>query len=348
MELVTVAVAIYNADKYVKKMVESIIVQSYTNVEILLVNDGSTDDSLRICESISDPRIKIINKNNSGLSTARQVAINSASGQFICLVDADDYLDVMYIEKLYRAIKLHEADIAVCDYRQYHGRLVRYINVNTTLNCIKLTETQLKENYYKVGVDYILSDSWNKMYSVSFLQKTNVQFSLPKVFNGTDLQFNYLLALHSPKIAIVHEALYNYQVLQTSRVRRKDKDLQSGFMLITERLLRENEALGLGDEVSKQIYMIYLDLIRSALSDLFTNAENYTNFKDKYSIYKKKYFQFRDINFKAYSRTKLSTGMRLYLFLLDIRCTLPTYTYLAMRKSYIQRVVGKKLGERND
>lgn len=338
-DLITVSVAVYNAEKYISTMIRSILDQTYTNLEILLVNDGSTDNSQHICESFDDPRIRVINKENGGLSTARQIAIDQAKGKYICLVDADDYLLPEYVEKLYRAIEANKADIAVCWYRQYKEAYERIIVANCNGEYEDISAEKLNSAFYDISVRFLLSDSWNKMYSLEFLRKSKVRFSLQKQYNGTDLVFNHLLALHQPRYTVVKEPLYQYQILQTSRVRRKDKDLLSGFLLIVERLLEEWRFLDLGPETKNQIHKILLDYVRSALVDRYKNAENYKDFALKLQCFKKQLFPFLKKHFSDADRSILSVGIRVFLALLKMPVVFPIYAYLKIRQAKVEKML---------
>ena len=106
-ELVSIIVPVYNVEKYIKKCVDSLITQTYSNLEIILVNDGSPDNSGKICDEYaqSDSRIKVIHKANGGLSDARNTGIDIAEGQYIFFLDSDDWIDCQCIEKLHNLIK---------------------------------------------------------------------------------------------------------------------------------------------------------------------------------------------------------------------------------------------------
>ena len=106
MDLISIIVPIYNAEKVIKRCIESISRQSYEMLEIILVDDGSTDQSLEICEDMSekDSRIKIIHQNNGGVSRARNTGLKKATGQYIMMVDSDDYLYERAVELMLREI----------------------------------------------------------------------------------------------------------------------------------------------------------------------------------------------------------------------------------------------------
>ena len=117
-DLITVAIPIYNVEKYLERCIKSIINQTYKNIEILLVNDGSPDNSKEIMEKYkeNDKRIKCFYKKNGGLSDTRNYAINIASGKYICFIDGDDYIDNTFVEKLYNKIIEDKSDLAWCNF----------------------------------------------------------------------------------------------------------------------------------------------------------------------------------------------------------------------------------------
>ena len=117
-KLVTVVVPIYNVERYLEKCLTSIILQTYKNLEVILVNDGSTDNSLNICKEFEkeDSRIRIISQENKGLSVARNVGIENAKGEYIAFVDSDDFISCKFIENLYNESIRNNSDIVCCDF----------------------------------------------------------------------------------------------------------------------------------------------------------------------------------------------------------------------------------------
>lgn len=116
--LISVIVPVYNAEKYLVRCIDSIINQSYKNLEIILINDGSTDSSSEICESYQekDIRIQVIQKENGGPASARNAGLQIYAGEYLCFVDSDDWLANNYVSELYGLIKKYDADIAACEY----------------------------------------------------------------------------------------------------------------------------------------------------------------------------------------------------------------------------------------
>ena len=113
-ELVSVIINVYNREKFIGKCLESVINQTYKNLEILIINDGSTDNTLKICESYKDDRIRIISTENKGLSESRNIGIENAKGDYLYFVDSDDYIKEDVIEYLYNLCKKYDVDFSTC------------------------------------------------------------------------------------------------------------------------------------------------------------------------------------------------------------------------------------------
>ena len=118
-ELISVIVPVYNVEKYIDKCIKSIISQDYTNLEIWLVDDGSTDSSGEVCDKYaeSDQRIIVIHKDNGGLSDARNVALDRMQGKYVLFIDSDDYIEKNYISYLYMLLKDYQSDISICNFK---------------------------------------------------------------------------------------------------------------------------------------------------------------------------------------------------------------------------------------
>ncbi len=118
MPKISIIVPVYNVENYLKKCLDSIVNQTFKDIEIILINDGSTDNSLNICKEYAkkDHRIRLINKPNGGLSSARNVGIDLSTGEYLGFVDSDDWIALNMYEKLYNLCKIFNADISQCKY----------------------------------------------------------------------------------------------------------------------------------------------------------------------------------------------------------------------------------------
>ena len=119
-DLISVVVNVFNGEKYIKKCLDSIINQTYKNIEILIVNDGSTDKTLEVCKSIKDKRIRIIDQKNIGISLSRNVGMDNSKGDYIFFVDSDDFIEKDTIEYLYNLCKKEDVPLSICQSIEIH------------------------------------------------------------------------------------------------------------------------------------------------------------------------------------------------------------------------------------
>ncbi len=204
---VSVVVPIYNVEKYLNRCLQSIVNQSYKNIEIILVNDGSTDNSLLIAEKKAkeDSRIKIISQQNQGLSAARNTGINNASGSYICFVDSDDFVHPDYVKLLLECILKNDADISVCDFL--------YIDENGNTwkrkqkeNKIYNNEEALKDIFCKEQNTEVMT--WNKLYKIQLFKDNKIYFPVGRYHE--DNFTTYRLYYYANKIAMISNELYYY------------------------------------------------------------------------------------------------------------------------------------------
>ena len=159
----SIIVPVYNAEKYIHKFVMSILNQTFTNFELILINDGSSDNSGNICDHYAsvDERIKVIHLKNSGASVARNVGVENAIGDYIGFVDSDDYIDSNMYHDLLEAAEDTNADIIKCGYREFDCDLMgRVCNFDSEYECIRDKKTLLSRFFE--GVLYVVV--WNGIY----------------------------------------------------------------------------------------------------------------------------------------------------------------------------------------
>ena len=205
-ELVSIVVPIYNVEQYLQECVDSLINQTYSNLEILLIDDGSTDNSPKIAETYLplDERVKVYHKQNGGLSDARNYGIEKASGRYITFVDSDDYVSKNFVETLYNNLIEHDADISGCVYRRTSKR-----SVEETENCkftimIWDTETALKKMLRQE--DEFTTSACALLYKIECFN----EIRYPQGAYFEDLGTTYLI-LHSIKRMVrTSECLYHY------------------------------------------------------------------------------------------------------------------------------------------
>ena len=292
-KLVTVAIASCNNGSYIERCIDSVVSQSYRNTEILVVDDGSTDDSLlRLEKYKSDVRLRVIAKENGGLSSVRQRALEEAKGEYICFIDADDYLLDGHVEIMQKKLEQDQSDICVCSVRyeselgDVNDRLTRKMRCPESEQPFRATITELcdvDERMYRL---LHLSDSWNKMYRISWLRGSSVRFCMPKGLNGSDSIFNRLVWLHRPAYSTVASTLYAHVLYSSSAVHRKGKDLFATSIAIANAMEEECKNLGIFNEMRYWLGYRYAEKLFSAYCDVYQDSDG---LKDCRARYKKLY-----------------------------------------------------------
>ena len=207
--LVSVVVPIYNTEKYLRNCLDSIIAQTNQNLEILLVDDGSTDSSGKICDDYAsnakkDKRIKVIHQKNTGLSSARNTGINHSSGEYLTFVDSDDYIATQMIEKMLQAINESHAEIAVCSFMEtYPNDKTTHFNNHHYPRKLLSTKDALESMLSEKG---FMVSATMKLYPRSFFK--NVSFPICKLHE--DVGTTYKLILQANKIIFLPEEYYYY------------------------------------------------------------------------------------------------------------------------------------------
>ena len=194
--LVSIVVPVYNVKEYLPKCLESLARQSYEQIEIIIVNDGSSDGSGEICDEFAkkDTRAKVFHKKNGGLSSARNYGIKKAKGKYICLVDSDDWVKKDFVAKMVEAVAQEDADIVVCG---YNDQVPEQRVVSGEEATVKLLTKQ--ENMEIVA--------WNKMYRRSLFD--DISYSEGEKYEDT--LTTYKLLSKAGKVAYVPESLYVYR-----------------------------------------------------------------------------------------------------------------------------------------
>lgn len=213
-ELISIIVPIYKVEKYINQCIESIINQTYKNIEIILVDDGSPDKCPIMCDNYKkkDKRIKVIHKKNGGLSDARNAGIEIATGNYICFVDSDDFIKPNYIELLYKAIIKNNTKISQCGFIYYDGSEKERINYKE--NKVLCKRDYFYDNYTSHKTDNTVV--WNKMYSRDIFR--NLKFNKGKIHE--DEFFTYKAIEKAEKISIIKECLYSYRMNEDSITRK--------------------------------------------------------------------------------------------------------------------------------
>jgi len=206
--LISIVIPLYNTEKYIRDCIDSVLKQDYSNIELIVINDGSTDGSQRIVTEIieKDSRVKLYNIANDGVSNARNVGIDSAIGEYIIFIDADDYISPDYISYMYDLAKKSKSDFIMSSkyFRDENDRQIdkeeERFEVWTNEVC---TEYLL---YPKITVG-----CWNKMYKLSFLNENKIRFE-KKLFFGEGLRFITDVSQRANSVCVGNRKIYYYRL----------------------------------------------------------------------------------------------------------------------------------------
>lgn len=197
IESVSVIVPIYNVEKYLDRCLSSIINQTYENLEIILVDDGSTDKSGAICDNykIKDCRIKVIHKQNGGLGYARNSGLDVATGQYVTFIDGDDYIGETHIEDMVKLIRKTKTDTCIAGHTKvYTDKEVRHKNVctgNVYIGNVKEEILPRMCGANSQGNDYIEMSVCMVLLSNEIIQKNNLRFMSEREYVSEDLVFDF-------------------------------------------------------------------------------------------------------------------------------------------------------------
>lgn len=221
MAKISIIIPVYNSEIYLEKCIESILNQTFKDFELILVNDGSKDNSYEICEHYhkQDSRIKVINKVNGGVSSARNAGLNVANGKYIGFIDSDDYIHPQMYEILYNKLINTKSDIAICDYKKVYLK----DNIETILfdekivskNILKFSNIEALNQFYdKYGMRF--TPMWNKLFKKTLFQ--NNKFEVGKCHEDEFIM--HKLLYQSEYIIYIPIKLYYYFQSENSIMRK--------------------------------------------------------------------------------------------------------------------------------
>lgn len=249
---VSIIIPVYNVERYLSKCLDSLINQTLKDIEIICINDGSTDNSLNILKeyALKDSRIKIIDKQNEGQGIARNLGIEFAQGEFIGFVDPDDWIEPDMYEKMYNQAKELSSQVVICDYKKYFEDDNKYCDVNIFRKAVSLTKSRAVKFPTGENIDKRLFDDtllispayiWNAIFETDLLKNNDIKFSDLRCYE--DVLFNIRTRVLAQKVSYINSALYCYRIRKTSTLRANDKryiDLINVIGLVKDYLTDQN------------------------------------------------------------------------------------------------------------
>ena len=225
MSKVSVIMPVYKVEEYLEKSINSVLGQTYTNFELIIVDDGSPDNCPKICDDYAkkDSRIVVIHKENGGLSSARNAGMKVATGEFYSFIDSDDWIDKTMLEKLYENMTTLNTDIAICAVHQFDesNQKIDDSNPYYTLEYFDKTFDN-KAFSYKETKPFIMDVcvmAWNKLYRRSLIEQCSAEFPEGLIFE--DGPFFFSIFFKTNRVSIVRDFLYYYRINRKNSIIQK-------------------------------------------------------------------------------------------------------------------------------
>lgn len=224
-DLISVIIPVYKVEKYIEQCINSVIEQTYKNLEIILVDDGSPDNCPQICDNYekAEDRIKVIHKDNGGVSSARNIGIDKAKGKWIAFIDSDDWVEKKYIEKLYICAIKENADIVLCGYNRIVDNKIEKINSSRKINKYSGNEYLINSLNPQTGFGMCHMKLINRkiIEDIRFNETLEV---------GEDALFNIMITKNIKCAVHSNESLYNYRINTDSVVKRFDEKYDKKYL----------------------------------------------------------------------------------------------------------------------
>ena len=278
-DLISVIIPVYNVAEYIDRCVNSLLAQTYDNIEIILINDGSKDNSGEVCHRLANlyvDKIKVVDQENKGVSAARNAGLDIATGEYIMFVDADDWVSENYVEKLYAAITENDADLAACGFIEWYGenKQIKHIRPNAGIYC--------KRDFYEITrLNQV--PLWATIYKKIITQQNKIKFDtlLRRMEDGC---FVADYSSYCEKFVVIPDHLYYYYQREGSAINQYHQSTLLGVersAYIIEILEKSYRRSVVGMEICEQQFAKkWVHFIpRTAVG--VTNKKNTLNNKEK-------------------------------------------------------------------
>ena len=341
MNKVSIIIPVYNTKKYLEQCVFSIIEQTYQNIEVLLVDDGSTDGTSDLCDEIAkkDSRVRVIHKTNGGAATARNLGIDEATGEYVMFVDSDDWLDTDAIENLVEHADKNNTDVIRFSYvREFEGK--QLVKKNTFLEeraysgdecrnvCRQILGLTGKELAHPESMNFLASCGFN-MYRKSILTESNVRFlPIQEIGSFVDGLFNFSVFMNVKNFEFIDKPYYHYRKTnENAATAGYRKNYVPRQLILFEKLrskIQENDWAFFQEAFNNRMVFSTMEISFNALRNRASFFEKYKEIKSvlKHPEFRKAY--------KTFNLKYLGLKWKVYYFFIIHSMTLPTYFMTAV------------------
>jgi glycosyltransferase involved in cell wall biosynthesis len=295
-ELISVVVPVYNAEKYLYKCIESILKQTHSNLELIIIDDNSTDNSTSVINRIKDPRVRVFKNNRrQGSSVSRNIGIAHASGKYITFIDADDFVDKNYIMNFNKSKVLSCCNLICTGHKHYYSNnTFKKVDIHDPEDSLILSEEYIYNyisKYLYLSYEYLMFvHCWAKLYDLHFIRKHNLLFNV-KLCYLEDVDFNFKYLKNKPIVGFAVGDGYHYNIGNTNSMTKGDGQNRNSEqkMLVSINSVKKYIE---GTKISLKglSVLTYNTLIITALrvARNFINYPNYHKLKTIYSSLKSK------------------------------------------------------------
>lgn len=322
-QLVTIIIPVFNAEKRLEYAIKSVLKQSYDNIELVLVNDGSTDNSFHICIKYAklDSRIKVISQNNSGVSSARNRGLKESAGEFVMFLDSDDTIDSETISELLPHLYNDESDIAIfgMSFDYYKGDNFKYNKELSFKENLSVSSNEIKKYFFQMYDANYLSSACNKLFNSRIIKENRITFE-ENMAILEDFKFVLDFMENSKKITVRSNVYYHYynDISSSKLGRRPDIDYMRNFKILDYKLRQFVKKIDLEDEyscgkINGMIFRYYI----TAIEKLFIEDKEY-----KYKYEQLKQFMLdKDLNYAVKKANPNNNKLKIIRYLFKTKST---------------------------
>ena len=272
---ISVVVPIYNCEKYLEQCLNSILNQTFKDFEIICVDDGSTDISVKILKEFAnkDSRMILLSQKNSGAGVARNRGLHYAKGEYLYFLDSDDFIEPSLLEKMYNKIVLEDSDICICKNDLYDEKLESFSTPNWVKKFSELENIKAFNcKDYKYNIYQLFNiPAYTKLYKTEFIKQINAKFQDLKICNDV---FFYLYTIGlATKISTVNEVLVHYRINQTQNLSAKRGDKTACIIKAFKKAKKELKRKNIFNVIKKSFYKMAKSCFDYELSQI---QDNYT------------------------------------------------------------------------
>lgn len=288
MPKLSVIIPVYNVENYLSKCIESVINQSFKDFELILINDGSTDRSGQICDEYltKDKRIRVIHKNNEGVSKARNIGIDESKGEYLIFIDSDDWIEYNTFQCLIENIEIYKSDLIISGmiYDYYENEVLISNIKKTTDFLVNVNKKSLQVNFSNLFEKVNFLSSCNKMFLSKIIKNNNIKFDENSIIYE-DFNFNLNVINNSNNITIVPNLLYHYRINSQECIlsKRRKINLVSDIHKVSSSLLNFLNEINVCEEEKIKFYEYIFVLYHHCLNKL-TEERNFLVSKEKRSV----------------------------------------------------------------